>query len=116
MVTAHGERLGRPRANPKNLQISAFVDAGSRGFGLLPLVFFFQAEDGIRDWSVTGVQTCALPIYSSGADPWARRGAEVQDHIGRDQSLPRRGPRVSGGSRRLDHARLDLSGPDRREP
>src|SRR5438046_9916822 len=25
-------------------------------------VFFFQAEDGIRDWSVTGVQTCALPI------------------------------------------------------
>src|SRR5207237_6767221 len=27
------------------------------------LVFFFQAEDGIRDSSVTGVQTCALPIY-----------------------------------------------------
>src|SRR5262249_56578952 len=26
-------------------------------------LFFFQAEDGIRDWSVTGVQTCALPIY-----------------------------------------------------
>ena len=26
--------------------------------------FFFQAEDGIRDWSVTGVQTCALPIYN----------------------------------------------------
>src|SRR5437762_13715649 len=25
-------------------------------------VFFFQAEDGIRDTSVTGVQTCALPI------------------------------------------------------
>src|SRR5258706_8561478 len=24
--------------------------------------FFFQAEDGIRNWSVTGVQTCALPI------------------------------------------------------
>src|SRR5437667_12453381 len=28
------------------------------------LVFFFQAEDGIRDRDVTGVQTCALPIYS----------------------------------------------------
>src|SRR5260370_32752476 len=27
-------------------------------------VFFFQAEDGIRDSSVTGVQTCALPISS----------------------------------------------------
>src|SRR6266478_8094544 len=26
--------------------------------------FFFQAEDGIRDLTVTGVQTCALPIFS----------------------------------------------------
>src|SRR5256885_3597999 len=26
-------------------------------------VFFFQAEDGIRDYKVTGVQTCALPIW-----------------------------------------------------
>src|SRR2546421_77676 len=29
---------------------------------VLPLTFFFQAEDGIRDLIVTGVQTCALPI------------------------------------------------------
>src|SRR5690606_40264951 len=28
--------------------------------------FFFQAEDGIRDFHVTGVQTCALPIYLAG--------------------------------------------------
>src|SRR5437868_7746975 len=28
--------------------------------------FFFQAEDGIRDRNVTGVQTCALPIYCTG--------------------------------------------------
>ena len=28
----------------------------------MEIIFFFQAEDGIRDWSVTGVQTCALPI------------------------------------------------------
>src|SRR5437764_14489254 len=27
------------------------------------IFFFFQAEDGIRDTSVTGVQTCALPIW-----------------------------------------------------
>src|SRR5690554_7665508 len=27
--------------------------------------FFFQAEDGIRDADVTGVQTCALPIYTT---------------------------------------------------
>src|SRR5207248_716638 len=29
-------------------------------------VFFFQAEDGIRDRTVTGVQTCALPIFWAG--------------------------------------------------
>jgi len=29
--------------------------------------FFFQAEDGIRDLIVTGVQTCALPILFSGS-------------------------------------------------
>src|SRR5699024_11370809 len=33
---------------------------------LLSRAFFFQAEDGIRDRNVTGVQTCALPISSSG--------------------------------------------------
>src|SRR5438093_8606216 len=33
-------------------------------------IFFFQAEDGIRDWSVTGVKTCALPISVSGVR-WA---------------------------------------------
>src|SRR6266576_4600857 len=31
--------------------------------------FFFQAEDGIRDLYVTGVQTCALPILISGDNP-----------------------------------------------
>src|SRR2546430_9180940 len=30
--------------------------------------FFFQAEDGIRDLTVTGVQTCALPIYCARFD------------------------------------------------
>src|SRR2546430_11557196 len=33
----------------------------------LSLFFFFQAEDGIRDLTVTGVQTCALPISAGGA-------------------------------------------------
>src|SRR2546430_10217213 len=31
--------------------------------------FFFQAEDGIRDLTVTGVQTCALPILQRSRDP-----------------------------------------------
>ena len=32
-------------------------------FFVFVFIFFFQAEDGIRDIGVTGVQTCALPIY-----------------------------------------------------
>src|SRR5438876_12363823 len=34
------------------------------------MLFFFQAEDGIRDGRVTGVQTCALPILNSGILPF----------------------------------------------
>src|SRR2546430_5460324 len=37
------------------------------------LFFFFQAEDGIRDLTVTGVQTCALPIFSSPRPSCCRR-------------------------------------------
>src|SRR3989454_9259200 len=33
-------------------------------------LFFFQAEDGIRDYKVTGVQTCALPISPVCLDLW----------------------------------------------
>src|SRR5690606_40952578 len=39
--------------------------------------FFFQAEDGIRDFHVTGVQTCALPIFETD---------QVQHSMTRDQS------------------------------
>src|SRR5688500_19539387 len=36
--------------------------------------FFFQAEDGIRDYKVTGVQTCALPIsIFAGSPRWMTR-------------------------------------------
>src|SRR5207245_5750523 len=66
---------------------------GRRRSCLLRLVFlatvFFQAEDGIRDATVTGVQTCALPIYASNggqhfvaADAFAVHVAETEQ-IGR---------------------------------
>src|SRR5690606_40917004 len=54
------------------------------GYALHPLIagvlvrrvgrcsFFFQAEDGIRDFHVTGVQTCALPISSPRAEGTCR--------------------------------------------
>src|SRR3989442_11833804 len=40
------------------------------------LFFFFQAEDGIRDADVTGVQTCALPISNRDARALSRLGEE----------------------------------------
>src|SRR5256885_6772895 len=46
--------------------------------------FFFQAEDGIRDYKVTGVQTCALPIYrwviGAGA-PRLSTGGELPGYV-----------------------------------
>src|SRR5688500_20238775 len=47
------------------------------------LLFFFQAEDGIRDYKVTGVQTCALPIS------WGSAG-EKRARERRPCELPRR--------------------------
>src|SRR5699024_11420570 len=47
------------------------------------IVFFFQAEDGIRDRNVTGVQTCALPIYQqSDVDYQHDDGKEPRYDIG----------------------------------
>src|SRR5690554_7325969 len=40
-----------------------FVFLRELGNSFIVFFFFFQAEDGIRDADVTGVQTCALPIY-----------------------------------------------------
>src|SRR5437868_9087624 len=43
------------------------IELGNCPRNLHDLVFFFQAEDGIRDRNVTGVQTCALPILPPSA-------------------------------------------------
>src|SRR5205807_7216698 len=47
--------------------------------------FFFQAEDGIRDYKVTGVQTCALPISCActGATPTTSRQPRPQTTFAR---------------------------------
>src|SRR2546430_9252925 len=66
-------------------------DAGRDYFGVITrfveFFFFFQAEDGIRDLTVTGVQTCALPI-------WAPGGFEVARALGRDLADPRPTPGI----------------------
>src|ERR1019366_9635111 len=67
------------RTDPQSVAatVHLFAKAGAR----LVRIIFFQAEAGIRDWSVTGVQTCALPIsgvprlrLGHGASPDLRDG------------------------------------------
>src|SRR5256884_968860 len=60
----------RAMEHPRRLQA-----AGCSGEAALVLtgVVFFQAEDGIGDVAVTGVQTCALPIFAADAARLARR-------------------------------------------
>src|SRR5256886_7281365 len=69
------------------------------------LGFFFQAEDGIRDLTVTGVQTCALPIYTSLLEGRAPQASwcEARD-------------RRSRQSRRLCRRRLGTGGVRARGP
>src|SRR2546426_9318130 len=49
------------RANGVSFKASTSLDVFNGSLSS-PVIFFFQAEDGIRDYKVTGVQTCALPI------------------------------------------------------
>ena len=55
-------------------------------YRLFVVVFFFQAEDGIRDIGVTGVQTCALPIYRSDGKPIKKIPSLKRDLDARAQS------------------------------
>src|SRR2546425_6571219 len=74
--------------------------------------FFFQAEDGIRDKLVTGVQTCALPIY-----PAQRKSRSLHEALQRSPGT--RSSRCRGPRHRLRNAphaeRACLSGYDREE-
>src|SRR5216683_4294580 len=55
----------------------------------LRVFFFFQAEDGIRDLIVTGVQTCALPISLESADEEKQRPSAGPDLRARLGSIDR---------------------------
>src|SRR2546422_9819271 len=68
------------------------------------LIFFFQAEDGIRDVAVTGVQTCALPILPSAGD-LAEGVQRASDVLGIDVLVSDAADRGGG-----DGGDLDLAG------
>src|SRR2546430_6762915 len=50
-------------------RITGFSETIAASQALIVWFFFFQAEDGIRDLTVTGVQTCALPISTASSTP-----------------------------------------------
>src|SRR5690625_7396335 len=77
------------------------------------LEVFFQAEDGIRDGHVTGVQTCALPIY--GPRPCggrSRRGSHRRT-VGR--AVRRSSPRARSEERRVGKERRGRWGAARKK-
>src|SRR2546430_14401120 len=79
---------------------------------LLCRCFFFQAEDGIRDLTVTGVQTCALPIFDrrasfSSARPYkqevggSRPSPPLALYLAADRESVGEGKSVDLGGRRI---------------
>src|SRR5207302_2362374 len=62
------------------------------------LFFFFQAEDGIRDFHVTGVQTCALPICRQDRQP--TRPGHARSRAALSSRSPDATSRPSGRRRR----------------
>src|SRR2546430_12452939 len=70
---------------------------------VVSMFFFFQAEDGIRDLTVTGVQTCALPIFP--ADAPGIRGVQVGEQLGEGALA-----RAVLADQRHDPSRLDRQG------
>src|SRR5262249_59616566 len=91
---------------------------GARG---VSVSFFFQAEDGIRDWSVTGVQTCALPISSALGSPGAQgpfppapatlRGRLRRAKRGRRERVGRRAREIRSEERRVGKERRSRGWP-----
>src|SRR2546430_13617894 len=76
-----------------------YRNPNTEGRRRMTLFFFFQAEDGIRDLTVTGVQTCALPISLS-AHERAREPRVRAAHAPRSAAGDRRPRRTRRGDPR----------------
>src|SRR5256885_3685981 len=91
-----------------HLLAAGFQMMRRRALAALSVVVFFQAEAGIRDYKVTGVQTCALPIFEddscrndahASSDAAERRGVSMSQRyirnpetsgIGKDEAFDRK--------------------------
>src|SRR5256885_4604558 len=67
------------------------------------MFFFFQAEDGIRDYKVTGVQTCALPISNNGT-------IEGHPAYGIEQLTAAAGPLLDNANKLLNDTNVLVTG------
>src|SRR5690606_40137904 len=72
------------------------------GFTCYLVYFFFQAEDGIRDFHVTGVQTCALPICTSQSVTSSFMGCSLEHR----SSMPSRCLTLTNSCNRLQSRRF----------
>src|SRR5690606_40763953 len=72
------------------------------------VVFFFRAEDGIRDFHVTGVQTCALPIYRAPHDILDFERVRMKDLLRNVDQLIGSGVADFIASGRVHHAKVDV--------
>src|SRR5207253_4964022 len=97
---------------------SSIVVVSWKVAGELMSFFFFQAEDGIRDGHVTGVQTCALPI-SARRGSSARRGgprATARRAARRRRGAGARGTRARRRASRSEERRVGKECRARRAP
>src|SRR5690606_1261410 len=106
------------------------VDASCFRHSVLRCFFFFQAEDGIRDFHVTGVQTCALPISptstpsvatsalaSAASKAPSAMNADTYARVGTASVTKRLSPQLCDSyrtlPRRIDHLAKSGKGPGR---
>src|SRR5687768_18033869 len=69
--------------------------------------FFFQAEDGIRDVAVTGVQTCALPISAARGHARGQPRGRHRRGEARHRRRPSRGARREPRFKAIEHGRSE---------
>src|SRR2546430_4556069 len=107
-MSVHDGSKWDPAANPE----TDVFDKHRADVSSYTFVFFFQAEDGIRDLTVTGVQTCALPIWAGSRCAPLRGHEAVALNLARE--LLERGMLKAGeDQRRLDRLQRRAGGKHR---
>src|SRR2546430_12944797 len=98
------------------IMLHAFAYENLECFALY--VFFFQAEDGIRDLTVTGVQTCALPISGEAPDDRSAGRGDVgpRGQVEHVHEVAAGGHGVADGVEPAGAAELDVEGDVGRAP